>query len=324
VGTATGESGARTQWPSAVVSDATSPFFSAGVTAVKGANRSVERGDAVTSLSRRYFRGTSSVNRFFSKATLGTRSNHPQLSVSHDLGSSSFEACAVVTLRVTASDRRPSLPGGDRPAIQWSTRARRGARRAGGAAPSDFRRGPAPAAPREPRTPPLPGSPSGDEENAGGMSWAGQLWKQYDPINKIIFPGVGARPTYNERGASRGPRATPSLRSPRVSRRLFPSETTDSTNTRKKSAKNSRKSRTRRPKRRNKRVSARVSCHTVGDERTTRRVFFRVGQTFTIESLDSRKQTSVPLSLRTVLSYFQANLSWASCRSGTSSTRRSW
>ena len=265
MGTATGESGARTQWPSAVVSDATSPFFSAGVTAVKGANRSVERGDAVTSLSRRYFRGTSSVNRFFSKATLGTRSNHPQLSVSHDLGSSSFEACAVVTLRVTASDRRPSLPGGDRPAIQWSTRARRGARRAGGAAPSDFRRGPAPAAPREPRTPPLPGSPSGDEENAGGMSWAGQLWKQYDPINKIIFPGVGARPTYNERGASRGPRATPSLRSPRVSRRLFPSETTDSTNTRKKSAKNSRKSRTRRPKRHGiKRVSARVSCHTSG------------------------------------------------------------
>ena len=118
----------------------------------------------------------------------------------------------MVTLRVTASDRRPSLPGGDRPAIQWSTRARRGARRAGGAAPSDFRRGPAPAAPREPRTPPLPGSPSGDEENAGRMSWAGQLWKQYDPINKIIFPGVGARPTYNERGASRGPRATPSLR----------------------------------------------------------------------------------------------------------------
>ena len=229
---------------------------------MKGANRSVERGDAVTSLSRRYFRGTSSVNRFFSKATLGTRSNHPQLSVSHDLGSSSFEACAVVTLRVTASDRRPSLPGGDRPAIQWSTRARRGARRAGGAAPSDFRRGPAPAAPREPRTPPLPGSPSGDEENAGGMSWAGQLWKQYDPINKIIFPGVGARPTYNERGASRGPRATPSLRSPRVSRRLFPSETTDSTNTRKKSAKNSRKSRTRRPKRRNKtRFGARVMSH---------------------------------------------------------------
>ena len=59
------------------------------------------------------------------------------------------------------------------------------------------------AAPREPNTPPLPGSPSGDKENKdGGMSssWAGQLWKQYDPINKIIFPGVGSKPTYNERG----------------------------------------------------------------------------------------------------------------------------
>ena len=187
------------------------------------------------------------MNRFFQRRLL-QRVQITQLSVSHEhyssVGLSSFEACAVVTPRVTASDRRPSLPGGARPAIQWSTRARRGARRADGAAPSDFRRGPAPAAPREPRTPPLPGSPSGDKENAGGMSWAGQLWKQYDPINKIIFPGVGARPTYNERGASRGPRATPSLRSPRVSRRLFPSGTTDSTNTRKKSAKNSRKSRT--------------------------------------------------------------------------------
>lgn len=208
------------------------------------------------------------MNRFFQRRLL-QRVQITQLSVSHEhyssVGLSSFEACAVVTPRVTASDRRPSLPGGARPAIQWSTRARRGARRADGAAPSDFRRGPAPAAPREPRTPPLPGSPSGDKENAGGMSWAGQLWKQYDPINKIIFPGVGARPTYNERGASRGPRATPSLRSPRVSRRLFPSGgTTDSTNTRKKSAKNSRKSRTNiRTKRHGtKRVSARA-CHTV-------------------------------------------------------------
>lgn len=98
--------------------------------------------------------------------------------------------------------RSPSLlPEAQRPAIQWSTRARRGARRGGGAAPSDFRRGPSLAAPREPNTPPLPGSPSSDKENKdGGMSWAGQLWKQYDPINKIIFPGVGSKPTYNERG----------------------------------------------------------------------------------------------------------------------------
>ena len=140
----------------------------------------------------------------------------------------------MVTLRVTASDRRPSLPGGDRPAIQWSTRARRGARRAGGAAPSDFRRGPAPAAPREPRTPPLPGSPSGDKENAGGMSWAGQLWKQYDPINRIIFPGVGAKATYNERGTSRRRCATSSFRSPRVSASPLPAlrDETDSTRTR--------------------------------------------------------------------------------------------
>lgn len=66
------------------------------------------------------------------------------------------------------------------------------------------------------------------------MSWAGQLWKQYDPINKIIFPGVGARPTYNERGTSRarGPRGTSSPRSPRVERVASSrSETTDSTNT---------------------------------------------------------------------------------------------
>lgn len=66
------------------------------------------------------------------------------------------------------------------------------------------------------------------------MSWAGQLWKQYDPINKIIFPGVGARPTYNERGTSRarGPRGTSSPRSKRVERVASSrSETTDSTNT---------------------------------------------------------------------------------------------
>ena len=243
------------------------------------------------------------MNRFFQRRLL-QRVQITQLSVSHEhyssVGLSSFEACAVVTPRVTASDRRPSLPGGARPAIQWSTRARRGARRADGAAPSDFRRGPAPAAPREPRTPPLPGSPSGDKENAGGMSWAGQLWKQYDPINKIIFPGVGARPTYNERGASRGPRATPSLRSPRVSRRLFPSGTTDSTNTRKKSAKNSRKSRTFATETtRNKTCfGARVPHSGVGDER---RVFFSSRSSMFTSSrrlIHKRNQnkTSVPLS----------------------------
>ena len=84
------------------------------------------------------------------------------------------------------------------------------------------------AAPREPNTPPLPGSPSGDKENKdGGMSWAGQLWKQYDPINKIIFPGVGSKPTYNERGTELRNEArardvdAPDRRASRT-RRLFP------------------------------------------------------------------------------------------------------
>ena len=56
-----------------------------------------------------------------------------------------------------------------------------------------------------------PGSPAGDKENGGSpghTSWAGQLWKHYDPINKIIFPGVGAKPTYDDRGARRAPRPT--------------------------------------------------------------------------------------------------------------------
>lgn len=93
------------------------------------------------------------------------------------------------------------------------------------------------AAPREPNTPPLPGSPSGDKENKdGGMSWAGQLWKQYDPINKIIFPGVGSKPTYNERGTelrNEAPaRDVRPVRSPRVERVASSRpETTDSTNT---------------------------------------------------------------------------------------------
>ena len=94
------------------------------------------------------------------------------------------------------------------------------------------------AAPREPNTPPLPGSPSSDKENKdGGMSWAGQLWKQYDPINKIIFPGVGSKPTYNERGTElrneapklRGRRRPRSRRVERVASSR--PETTDSTNT---------------------------------------------------------------------------------------------
>jgi hypothetical protein len=68
-------------------------------------------------------------------------------------------------------------------------------------------------------------------------SWAGQLWKQYDPINKIIFPGVGSKPTYNERGTelrNEAPklRGRPRPRSRRVERVASSRpETTDSTNT---------------------------------------------------------------------------------------------
>ena len=80
---------------------------------------------------------------------------------------------------------------------------------------------------------------SSDLENKdGGMpsSWAGQLWKQYDPINKIIFPGVGSKPTYNERGTelrNEAPaRDVRPVRSPRVERVASSRpETTDSTNT---------------------------------------------------------------------------------------------
>ena len=241
-------------------------------------SKAVERGDAFVfpfrerafAIAKIFSRRNFPVKSVFSKALSFLALKCPQLSFSHD---SRRSACSRAKSRARRTPshlvsrvRSPSLlPEAQRPAIQWSTRARRGARRGGGAAPSDFRRGPSLAAPREPNPPPLPGSPSGDKENKdGGMSWAGQLWKQYDPINKIIFPGVGARPTYNERGASRGPRATPSLRSPRVSRRLFPSETTDSTNTRKKSAKNSRKSRTCRPERTVHKNVFRRACHTSG------------------------------------------------------------
>lgn len=96
---------------------------------------------------------------------------------------------------------------GVRPSIQWSACSRRGARTqaTGGDASvpvsPGVRRGPSP---REPVTPPLPGSPRGEnqkENNSGSMAWANQLWKQYDPINNIIFPKMGARPTYDDRGA---------------------------------------------------------------------------------------------------------------------------
>ena len=35
------------------------------------------------------------------------------------------------------------------------------------------------------------------------MAWVSQLWKQYDPINGIIFPGASLNPTYNHKGKGR-------------------------------------------------------------------------------------------------------------------------
>lgn len=40
-----------------------------------------------------------------------------------------------------------------------------------------------------------------ETEASTSTSWAGQLWKQYDPINRLIFPGVGVPATYDDRGA---------------------------------------------------------------------------------------------------------------------------
>ena len=51
---------------------------------------------------------------------------------------------------------------------------------------------------------PTPGDVPRSEREAGAStstSWAGQLWKQYDPINRLIFPGVGVPATYDDRGA---------------------------------------------------------------------------------------------------------------------------
>jgi len=31
-------------------------------------------------------------------------------------------------------------------------------------------------------------------------SWTSQLWKQYDPINRIIFPGASLKSTYDDKG----------------------------------------------------------------------------------------------------------------------------
>lgn len=56
------------------------------------------------------------------------------------------------------------------------------------------------------------------EREAGAStstSWAGQLWKQYDPINRLIFPGVGVPATYDDRGAPPHPaRADPDPSAP--------------------------------------------------------------------------------------------------------------
>ena len=34
----------------------------------------------------------------------------------------------------------------------------------------------------------------------GAMSWAQSLWKQYDPINRIMFPAQGRTASYDVKG----------------------------------------------------------------------------------------------------------------------------
>lgn len=45
------------------------------------------------------------------------------------------------------------------------------------------------------------------------MAWASQLWKHYDPINGIIFPGASLKSTYDEKGKGLT-RALPDLSTP--------------------------------------------------------------------------------------------------------------
>jgi len=156
------------------------------------------------------------------------------------------------------------------------------------------------------------------------MSWAGQLWKQYDPINKIIFPGVGSKPTYNERGTELRNEA-PKLRgrrrprSPRVERVASSRpETTDSTNTafdffrcfsqtQNAFAKD----------------HTRVTPTRFSDATRVRSFFSRVGRRFRdIFFFLVSAHFYATTHTRPLHPGAQANLSWASCRSATSSTRR--
>lgn len=182
------------------------------------------------------------------------------------------------------------------------------------------------AAPREPNTPPLPGSPSGDKENKdGGMSWAGQLWKQYDPINKIIFPGVGSKPTYNERGTELRNEA-PKLRgrrrprSPRVSnasplpapRRPIQQIRRSTFSAVFRRLKTHLRTITRASKTHVSSVTRRDALGFFLESPSPFRDIFFMAHIFTRDSTHAR-----PLRPGA-----QANLSWASCRSATSSTRR--
>lgn len=39
----------------------------------------------------------------------------------------------------------------------------------------------------------------------GAMSWAQSLWKQYDPINRIMFPAQGRAASYDVKGTPPSP-----------------------------------------------------------------------------------------------------------------------
>jgi hypothetical protein len=39
----------------------------------------------------------------------------------------------------------------------------------------------------------------------GAMSWAQSLWKQYDPINRIMFPAQGRTASYDVKGTPAHP-----------------------------------------------------------------------------------------------------------------------
>ena len=48
------------------------------------------------------------------------------------------------------------------------------------------------------------------------MSWAQSLWKQYDPINRIMFPAQGRAASYDVKGTPPSPRVGASVRDTRT------------------------------------------------------------------------------------------------------------